>query len=60
MTETLHLKENNDHKREREEFATSLRKDKRAEEMKRRRKIPTSQPATGTIIEGTDFSTFSI
>jgi|TARA_B110000285_G_C15095422_1_gene601673 hypothetical protein len=49
-------------KREREEYAVGLRKNKREEIMKRRRGITNSQPdeKKGTIIEGTDFSTFSI
>ena len=62
MTQTLGLKDDKNVKREREEYAVGPRKNKREEIMKRRRGNTNSQPdeKKGTIIEGTDFSTFSI
>lgn len=62
MTKTLGIKDDKNVKREREEYAVNLRKNKRDDLMKRRRGIGNSQPDTpaGTILEGTDFSKFTI
>jgi len=59
MTKTLGLKDDKNVKRDREEYAVNLRKNKREDLMKRRRGIVNSQP-DGQITEGTDFSKFTI
>ena len=61
MTKTLGLKDDKNVKREREEYAVNLRKSKREDIMKRRRGINVnSQEAEGAIVEGTEFSKFSV